>query len=1261
MLKQIFSFLILSFPLAAGGAPASLAVCGTAGGADGTALPAASQAQLLPLESDRAWGLGILAGRPGPEPATSVGLEADGRYCLQVPRAGMWKVVIQAPGFVRMAYMPLPVSGPLELSPVRLPRDAGARVVVRDADGRPASGVWVTGRSASPRLLGKVAAEGWRVEMRLGRSGSEGRAALARLPGEELEVQAFTSGSVQVAAARVRDSGRLDLPRPSKPRMIEVRDEGGAPLARVEVTLAEHGWPVAVSDEKGRVALAGGPPGPVSLLLQGNDGRGRRIELPEPSPEGGATRLELRTGVPLRGRVMASGDGRGLQGAMVWLGPDPGAFVISGPRGEYSLPSGGHEQLWVWADAIGFLPGAVQADPSGAAGRELALTLQPSISAKGRVVDEAGSPLAGVAVKASAAGGKPGGPPPAGSSSRALTGASGRFELARLRPGTAYEVAVTRAGFARLVVPVSELRPVPLTDLGTLVLRPGARIEGRVTDAKGGPVGGAEVRFRPAAELPARGEEVRLREQPPDAVAGPDGRFVLPDLRPGRPVHVLVSRPGYLPAWVLGVEAPPAEPVTVVLEEASRLMGSLVDQDGGPVAGARVDLRWIGPSAGTVGLEPRRGGGSRSTESGARGEFSFEELAPGGVELSALADGFLPGQPKTLELPPAGELTDVRLVMRRGAVVKGHVLDSRGKPVGGARLRAGPIDASSDADGLYQLPGLSPGVLGLSANHPNYRERIQEINVEPGVNALDLFLEDGFSVSGRTVDEAGDAVGGAQVEIRSEDPRARAARSALSGEDGRFEAVVSEEGSYRLTATHEGFAPGELTGLRVGSTPLKGIEVALGRGTSVVGRLLGLEPEDYAGVVVEARREDGLNPQEAAAAAVDSQGRYAIHHLPPGDWRIRGELAGGRRRAEAAVTVEPGTRQVERDLRFGAGLRFTGRLLYSGEPVTAAHVSLSGLDVTGERSVLSAYDGSFRIEDLAPGHYRLDVLDPARALSHLEDLELTSDREVDLELEASPLAGTVVSAETGEPLAGALVYVYKLVGASEKGSLVTVATDASGRFVVAHVTAGSYLVSARKDKYAPAEQPVEVVAGTPPGAVSLRLTAADGLTLAVRLDSGAVPRFATVSAFDSSGRKVLTDTRVPTDSGFVHFEQFPAGTWNLLVSAPGAAPKRLTAEVPGVVPGVILSQAAPLTVRVPALREAGAAGSITLSLPGGDPFYQVEPGGDVRSRWTVSAGLVTLPDVPAGVWSVRVDGARGGTWLGTAVTDGRTPSQVSLE
>jgi hypothetical protein len=120
-------------------------------------------------------------------------------------------------------------------------------------------------------------------------------------------------------------------------------------------------------------------------------------------------------------------------------------------------------------------------------------------------------------------------------------------------------------------------------------------------------------------------------------------------------------------------------------------------------------------------------------------------------------------------------------------------------------------------------------------------------------------------------------------------------------------------------------------------------------------------------------------------------------------------------------------------------------------------------------------------------------------------------------------------------------------------------------------------------------------------------------------------------------------------------------SWNLLVSASGTAPTWVRAEVPGNRPEVVLPPAAPLEVRVPELMESGAAGSLSLASGAGTLFFQVDPAGEIRTRWTVHAGLQTLADVPAGSWVVRVDGAQGGTWTGVVETDGRSPARVILE
>lgn len=1268
MLRQICVvcfFLLIAEP--AGAAP--LTVCGTAEAVDGSLLPPDARAELVLLESGQAWARGVLDGRYGPAPEATSALEA-GRYCLAAPRAGMWKVVVRAAGHLPMSYSPLAVSAHLELPGVRLPLDAGSRVTVRDREGRPAAGVWVTAGSATPRLLLRVSGNGWRVETRLGRTDRDGRVVLPRLDGEELEIAAFPGGSLDVATSRAGADGRLDLPPPVGRRTLEVRDERGEPVAGVVVTLAELGWPVGVTDESGCLSVAGGDSGGGLLVLAAADGRRAAVRLPEAAgapSEPEIARFKLPAGSDLRGRVLGGPGRRPLAGVLVWPVQDPGAFALTGADGRYAVPAAGREHLRVHADAAGFLPRALAVEPGDlAAGQAPELVLQAAAAAVGRVVDGEGTPLAGARLEAvPEAGPGPGtAGRPEGAPSHAWSDDAGRFELARLRPSLAYRVAARRSGFAALVLPgvTPSARRAP-TDLGTLVLHPGARLEGRVTDLRGRPLEGAEVRSREASVQPSQREAERLRERPPDAVTGPDGRFVLADLRPGRPYHLLTSRRGYLPGWTPGVEAPTPDPLAVVLDDASRLSGTLLDGEGAPLPGARVVLRWLGPPAGTVGLEARRGGGSRSGTTDARGAFSFEELAPGGVELSARAEGFLPGDPVTREVPPDGEVTDVRLVLRRGAVVEGRVFDPSGAPVAGARVnvgRAGGTAVSGD-DGSYRIEGVPEGLRGLFAHHPQFRRFAREMQVEAGVNTEDVFLEDGWSVSGRTVDEDGEPVAGARVVVRAETSRAPATYEAESGEDAAFRVVVSDEGEYRLTAARDGFARSELPGLEVRSEPLEGVEVVLVRGASVVGTIRGLAPEELGDVSLEARKEGAAGSEATVAGSVDHRGGYSVHHLAPGDWRIRAATAGGRREAAAAVTLDAGTRQVERDLEFGRGLRFAGRLLFADEPVAGAHVTLAGLDVSGERSILSGHDGSFRIEDLGPGRYRLDVLDPARALSHVEDFELSSDREVVVELRSSPLVGTVVAAEGGEPLEDALIRVRKVLGAAGLGPLLTVATDAAGGFVVAHVAPGRYLVSAGKEGYAPAEETVEVAESAPPAPLVLRLAGTGGLTLQVHLENGGVPRAVTVSAFDPAGGKRLTDTRPTTDRGFVYFDQIPAGTWNLLLSAQGAAPAWITAEVPGMVPPVYLPPAAPLTVRVPALMEAGAAGVLTVAAQSGEPFFQVEPAGDVQSRWTLSGGLVTVDDLPAGVWTLRVEAAQGATWLGTAATDGLAPSQVSLE
>ena len=1308
-------------------------VAGPLAGARVDLVPALDGFELLRRQLERRLDL---------EPAATARSGADGRFTLEAPGAGLWRLRVQAPGHVGLRAFEVALTHRVELDPARLPRDVGGRLRVVDAEGRPVAGAGVWAGSASRDLWQGVAGI-WRAAPRIAWTDAIGRATIPRLAGETLKLEVWSPAADAVVQAQMVDAATVTLPPPGRRRTVEVRDATGGPVAGVLVSAGARTWPLGLVADDGRWPVPStGDPTPVVVFHP--DGRHRMARWTAAGPEPAV--LTLPRIVTVTGRV-ADVEDRAVGGALVWPAHHASGFTSAGADGVFELRVPAREEMRIEARAPGFLP----ARRATAGDRRVLLVLERAAEIQGRVVDAGGRPLPGTGLEARRVG--DGFQAPAEIEAWATADTEGSFRLAGLRPGASYRLSAARDGYAtaeveaeaappaapgpglRLVLrpgraafgfvrdlderPLSgvevRLRPAgagprsigvpapseetvpqddpwlavtgvegrfetrdvparrldvtargrglaPLTvrglelppglrpvDLGTLYLEPGARVEGRVLDPDGAPLAGAEIW---SASSSGRPPVLAFdRPAPPAALSDAAGRFAVEDLAPGLAVDLWVGRDGFLPAVLTGIEAPSARPIEVELRRAATLAGRVVDADGRAIEGAEVSARIE-----AAGAEPPVSGTAAAVTDGA-GRFELADVAPGRLRVDAFAEGFQASSEQTFGLAAGERLEQAVFVLERGAALEGWVSDHRGDPVAGARVLSGRHGASTDADGAYRLAGLPPGSARVEVRHEAYNRLERTVEIEPGSQRADFELIGGHAVAGRVIDDSGLPVEGAVLELDgrlepSLEPRLYTRDSAG---DGGFHWPGVANGRYRLLARKAGYVTARLDAeVEIDGAGVEDLELRLGTGATISGRVLGLSFEELAGVAVQARRGD-----RRLTGSVDYEGRYRVVDAGAGDWLVIARLPGGGRQAQARVVLEEGIGEVERDLEFGAGVTLTGSVVYGETPLAGAAVTLAGADVAVERAVGTDFEGRFLIADLPRGGYRLSVTEPGLRLVHNQDLALDADREVVVEIATARIVGEVRAA-SGEPLADALLRLQQLLGAAgSRGSLFTAASGLDGRFLLERLTSGRYRLSVQRDGYRPLERELEVPSS---GAVDLPLVLepTPGLEVMARLASGRAPRLLTLVALDGGGRAALRASRVLDAEGFARFASFPEGTWDLLVSAPGSALLRTRVSVPGEPLAAMLADAGPLHVRVPDLVESDAVA--TLSVLGADqrPFQRLATGGELERSWRVVGGSATVEGLPAGAWTLLARSDDGRAWSGTAVTTGGPGVVVEL-
>lgn len=473
--------------------------------------------------------------------------------------------------------------------------------------------------------------------------------------------------------------------------------------------------------------------------------------------------------------------------------------------------------------------------------RQVDLALTSAGAVHGRVVDDRGAALSDATVRIDLV-------PATGLWPPIETDRAGAWTSPPLPPGR-YLLRARRAGFTARRTAIVELTADAAQrgpgEVVTLVLIRTGELIGRVVTDDGAPVAGARVHDRSAAveelgvvasPLPPAATAAALppgtrpasdgRTGTRQATTGADGRFLLPDVPPGR-LRLEILQPSMVPFRGKPLVLPPDGHLdlgALTLSRAALVSGRVSDADGTPVGGAHVMVR-AGDGAGSA----------LYAVTGVGGDFMLP-LPPGDHTLVAAHEG-RPDASASVHVI-AGRTPDavtLRFARPGTRVVTGVVKDSDGRPLAAARVAAvqrssaeagstapeptAIASAVADPGGRFRLTGLPDSALRLEIRHPQYApHRTDVAEARPGAGLPpELIIR--VPVSGGITGEVherltGGPVAGFQIEaegpdgaiVRFAQPGARVRRRAGPF---RFALGPLAPGPWRIRARAAGYAPVE--------------------------------------------------------------------------------------------------------------------------------------------------------------------------------------------------------------------------------------------------------------------------------------------------------------------------------------------------------------------------------------------------------------------------------------------------------------------
>ncbi|MCB0253508.1 MAG: carboxypeptidase regulatory-like domain-containing protein [Anaerolineae bacterium] len=373
----------------------------------------------------------------------------------------------------------------------------------------------------------------------------------------------------------------------------------------------------------------------------------------------------------------------------------------------------------------------------------------------------------------------------------------------------------------------------------------------------------------------------------------------------------------------------------------------------------------------------------------AEGRFELSHLPRSGATVTLSADGFIE---RTIALDAIGDDAANLTVYPDG--LHGLVLDAAsGTPVAGAALSLNDASSESADDGFYYFPS-STGMGQLTVQAAGFLPAAVDVIDDAalaGEQAMDIAVEPTV-LTGTVLDgKTGEPVAGASIQAGGQ--------TATTDEDGNYRLERLSTGDLSITASHSDYETLDVTADEAAN---------LLAGEPLDMTLL---PPHLAGSVVNNVTNGPIVGATVAAgtlsAVTDDQGQFILWTTDtPLDVTID------------AVGYETAEDRFNEDTPLTVALEPKGLVVKvsdsAGQPVSSAAVTSPRSEATTDEQGVA----------LLPLLEAGDLFTVTLAGFAPATQTYQGEAQVDLALAADTAAGAVVDAVTGEPVPGAIVYVY---------------------------------------------------------------------------------------------------------------------------------------------------------------------------------------------------------------------------------------------